>query len=149
MDRQYRSQVVRIDHGPAVSTVGLFEDDLMSIVLPQYIYQQFHNFRFIAAGTKQGMADDKTLRFYFGADPPIVCHPPRPDNYDWRVEIDIGYRLPALYVYSLISHHSTFSIDSGYFTSDLSAGDVTAKMTGECANASDGITQLMFMMEWW
>jgi hypothetical protein len=97
-----------------------------------------------AAGTKTNANGNKTLKFYYGSTS-VTFHPAVNDTTDWFFEATIlfeAYNAQRIYwAGNLILRQYDTAAE------DMSAADTTIKITGECAHASDVITQTMWVVE--
>lgn len=129
------------------STSGTGEDDLKTYTLYKRKWGATGGARFLAAGTKTGANDTKTIKFYVGATGWTV-HAAANDTNDWRLEVTVlnvdGYSQRV----SWVCWNGT-TVAQGYETAsiDTIAADVTIKLTGECAHASDTITQTVWVVD--
>jgi hypothetical protein len=131
-----------------VSSSGTGEDNLKSTVIPQYSHQTYHGLRVKAAGTKTGANGNKTIKLYWGATS-VTTNAAANDTNDWRVEAEIVFVGDGDSNMSWKGYNGT-TLLQGYedaMADDLSSGAITIKLTGECADISDIITQTMFEVE--
>jgi hypothetical protein len=131
----------------SVITSGTGEQDLHSVVLAQDSNDDFQTLHIRAAGVKAGGVGTKEIKFHFGTQS-ITIHPALNDTTDWVFEAHIDFRSDTNHRCLWYCHHSS-TVTSGYdvFTDDLSAGNITLKITGNCAGAGDTINQTMYMVE--
>ena len=127
-------------------TSGTGEQDLRSAVIPQFAQNVYHTVRIKAGGTKSGGNGDCTLKFYFGATP-VTFHPAQTNEFPWQFEIEIQMYDNNSHRAVWIGRHSGRTTNYSTFTDDLDAGSLTVKVTGECANASDVISNQFFRLE--
>jgi hypothetical protein len=128
------------------STSGTGEDNLKSYTLPAGMFAPGKTLRVTAAGTKTAANGNKTLKFYFGASS-VTFHAAANNTNDWKFEAVI---------YSLSSSTQRVSwtgwdgatMLQGYEAFSIDTTSTTAvKITGECADASDTITQTMWQLK--
>jgi hypothetical protein len=102
--------------------------------------------RFRASGAKAGANGNKTLKFHFDTKE-ITFHAAANDTNDWRFEATVEHSAATSQKITWVGWNGT-TMTQGYDThnADLT-GDVTVKITGECAHASDTIYQLTLEME--
>lgn len=130
-----------------VSTSDTGEDDLASVILPQNSQNVYRVIRIKAAGTKTNLNGNKTLKFYCGTDS-ITFHPAINVAGDWRFTAEMTLTGASERRCSWSGFHESVTHGySSFTTDDLSAGNITLKVTGECADGADTITQTMFIVE--
>ncbi|MDD5722703.1 MAG: hypothetical protein PHY29_03060 [Syntrophales bacterium] len=134
----------------SVSSSGTGEDDLMTITIPAGTLRVNGGVRVTAAGTKIGSTGMKTLKMYFGTTN-WTFGTATNDTNDWRCEALIfnAGAVNTQRITWLGSHDSTIIPPmSGYETgTEDTTAAVIVKCTGECADASDTITQTMMLIE--
>ena len=129
-----------------VATSGAGEDDLCSQVIPVNKFQVGERLRIIAAGTKTGGAGNKTIKFYFGSTA-VTFNAAANDTNDWRFQGEIIATTNTAQRFTWVGFNGT-TITQGYDTaSETLTSGVTIKLTGECADAGDTITQTIFLVE--
>lgn len=101
-----------------------------------------------AAGTKTNSNGNKTIKFYLGATSFTVL-PAANDVLSWVVEVDIYTTAAAAQELFIKAYQNSTLVYAKHDTAtiDLSTGTTTMKLTGECANASDVITQTAWVVE--
>ena len=127
-----------------VSTSGTGEDDLSTTTIPVNFYQNHRGITVLAAGVKANSNGNKTIKFYFGATT-FTVFPATNDTADWAFEATIlfeDYNSQRIY---WMGGGSVEQYHVG--TEDMSAGSVEIKITGECANAGDTVTQTMWLLK--
>ena len=134
------------------STSGAGEDDLKSTTIPSPMLGDRDGFRIIAAGTKTGANGDKTIKLHWGTSSWTVCAAANNQN-DWRVEAIIFNTAVNAQRISWIGWDGATPLQ-GYETATIItckmagwAADPIVKITGECADAGDTITQTMWIVE--
>jgi len=130
------------------STSGTGEDTLATIDVPQYAHNAFAGFKICAAGTKTGANGNKTLKWYWGVDA-ITFHAAANDENDWQLETTVLFFDNDSVRLMLRGYNNTTLIQdySGISGNDLDAGDITTKLTAECAHADDEITLAFWRVE--
>jgi hypothetical protein len=129
-------------------TSGTGEDDLRSATITQYTHNSYAGFKVYAAGDKTGANGNKTLKWYWGTTA-VTFHAAANDTNDWQMEAtclfqdndDLHVMLRGYNDTTLVQHYSKINGE------DLGAGNITTKITGECAHADDVITQSMWRVE--
>ncbi len=125
------------------ATSGVGEDDLSTFPIEAGMFARRGFFSVQAAGTKSGANDNKTLKFYVGATA-ITFHAAANNVNNWTFNAT---------VVSLTSNSQGImwvgtdgaTVLSGYDTAaEDSTADFDIKLTGECANLNDTITQKLF-----
>ena len=102
--------------------------------------------RITASGTKTGAGGNKTLKFFFGITS-VTFHAAANSTNDWRFEAVIFNTATNAQVITWIGHDGATPLQ-GYDTAAIdTTADVIVKITGECANAGDTITQKIFSIE--
>ncbi|MCD6197472.1 MAG: hypothetical protein J7K15_02725 [Deltaproteobacteria bacterium] len=129
-----------------VSTSGVGEDDLQTYTLPAGQLGNHGVLHIIASGVKHGSNDNKQLKFYFGPSS-IIFHAAANNINDWYFEAWIGNT----------NYNNQYITWRGYDGTTLLQGfenwvidtrlDTIVKITGECSDASDYITQMMWFIE--
>ncbi len=128
-------------------TVTTGEDDLKTATIPQNIHNAYAGFTVRASGTKTGANGNKTIKFYIGTDA-VTFNAAANDTNDWKLEATVLFVSAAVHRVSLVGYNGTTIVqDYSTSTANLSAADVTTKITGECANAGDVITQTMWRVD--
>jgi hypothetical protein len=149
-------------HKASTATSGTGEDDLKSVTLPAYdgetgaVPMAGHSYHIKAGGTMTNNNDNKTVKLYWGTE--VIATLLEPNNGfvtaaakgydagDWIIEADIyqvqfdtvraaikAYRNEILVLADVVSA-VTYDMSSAF----------TCKLTGECDNGSDVITQFIF-----
>lgn len=143
----YRRVRVQESIPASVSTSGTGEDNLMTFTLPQNAHLYHNTVRITAAGTKTNLNGNKTLKFYCGTDS-VTFHPAANNAIDWGFTMEMTLTGASERRAFWRGFHATSTQGYDAFTTDdLSAGSITLKVTGECSNAADTITQTMFIVE--
>jgi hypothetical protein len=149
-------------HQESTATSGTGEDDLKSVTIPAYDGKAGaspmvgHVYHIKAAGTMTNNNDNKTVKLYWGTEVIatlselnngfVTAAAKGYDAGDWLIEADVyqvqfdtirtivrAYRNENLVLADVVSS-ITFDMSSAF----------TCKITGECDNASDVITQWIF-----
>lgn len=133
-----------------VSTSGTGEDTLATSTIKRGLMGTVGVIHVMASGTKTLLNGAKTIKFHFGASE--ITLTAQNNVHEWFFEAWIwntaagAQRVQWKYRDGItlgLQHH-----DSGYEAWTINTlVDVTMKMTGECANASDTITQTMWRWE--
>jgi len=124
-----------------VATSGTGEDDLFSVAIPADTLGKYGGIRLTAYGIKAGANGNKTIKLHWGSTSWTV-HAAANNTNDWRVQaIIVGNKATNSQKVSWTCMDGT-TLTQGYeaATEDTTAA-VTLKLTGECANAGDTITQ--------
>jgi hypothetical protein len=131
----------------AVSTSGTGEDQLRYTIIPAAMMETTSGFHIFAAGTKSGAGGNKTLKFYFGATA-ITFHAAANNENPWRFEAYIyNTNNASAQGISWIGYDGN-TILQGYDTATVdTSAPVTMKITGECTNGADTITQTLWLVE--
>jgi len=127
----------------AVSTSGTGEQNLITYTIKQNTMPTNGCLSFSMAGTKTNVNGDKTIKLYLGSSS-VTVHPAVNDTRDWLVQGDIilpGSATAQRVTWQCIVGDAGAVSGWESWIEDLSAGDVILKLTGECAHASDIITQ--------
>jgi len=129
------------------STSGTGEDTLATSTIKRGLMGTVGGIHVKAAGTKAGSNGNKTITFYFGDS--TITLVAQNNVHEWHFEAWIWNTAAAAQraVWRFeegLSGGFIFS-NGGYETwTEDTALDVTMKITGECANAGDTITQTMW-----
>jgi hypothetical protein len=100
-----------------------------------------------AAGTKTGTAGSKTIKLHFGATSFTVINATDNNANDWRVQAEIFNTAYNAQRISWIAYDGV-TVTQGYETAAIdTTANVTVKMTGQVANATDNVTQTMWLVE--
>jgi len=122
------------------STDGTGEDILGSTVIQGDTVGIKQTIHVVAAGQITGANGNKTVKFYFGAYS-FTVHPAANDTEDWRCYVTIQRSASAVQRITCLGIHGTTVVhESSTDGSEDMTGDVTMKVTGECADAGDTIT---------
>lgn len=129
------------------STSGTGEDDLKTYTIAANSMGMYGCVKILAAGTKTGSANNKTIKLYFGATA-FTVSPAANDTNDWRVEATIcnQWVTNAQRISWVAFNGNTPTQDYNTASIDTTAA-VTVKLTGECADAGDVINQTMWVVE--
>ena len=128
----------------SVSTSGTGEDDLSSSSISKQLYDSSNGIKITGAGTKTNSNGNKTLKFYFGSTS-VTFNAAANDTNDWRFEGMILFESSDAQRITWNGSGLTHQYDTS--SEDITSGDITIKVTGECAHASDVITQTMWVVE--
>lgn len=129
-------------------TSGTGEDDLKTATLLQYVHNSFAGFRLYAAGQKTGGNGNKTIKWHWGANE-ITFNVAANDTNEWQLKVtalfvDNDSLRVMLRGWNGTTLVQEYSLING---NDLDAGDIITKLTGECADGADVITQTMWRVE--
>ena len=141
-----------VDTTDTVSS-GTGEDDLKTYSIPQETYNDWRGMRVTAAGIKTGANGNKTLKFHIGSSS-LTFNAAANDVVDWVFKADIPFYAPtaasdSYYVIWMGFNGATPLTGYEYWAEDNTAGAVTMKITGECADGGDVITQNTWMVEFY
>jgi hypothetical protein len=134
----------------SVSTVGTGEDNLQTYSITGSTALMGAAGRKMivrAAGTKTGGAGNKTLKFYIGATS-WTFHVAANNTNAWALEVDIyttGSATQTVFIKAYEAGALTYAAQVSS-TEDLVVTK-TMKITGECANGADAITQTLWVVE--
>lgn len=131
-----------------VSTSGTGEDNLKSATVTANSMGLSNGIKVTAWGGNVGANGNKTVKFYFGATAFTVI--PADNNQDsWRVEITLYNTSATAQRGWATAWRGTTEVYSSYITAAIdTTADVTVKLTGECANASDTVSQYSMLAEY-
>ncbi len=136
-----------IDNANA-ATSGTGEDNLQTTVIPANMMSLKGGIKIRAAGTISGANDTKVIKFYFGTSSITMVSAAAGDTTDWQLEIEIWNTATNAQRIVWRGLESDDTALSGYDTdNEDTTAAVTIKLTGECANGSDTITQTMWLVE--
>jgi hypothetical protein len=129
------------------STSGTGEDDLRTTTLYSRELGLKNGVKVFAAGTKTGSAGNKTEKLVLGSTT-IATIGPANDTNDWSIEAEIWNDIgTGSQNYRTITYNgSTVAHDVGT-ASENTLNDLVLKITGECADGADTITQTMWRVE--
>jgi len=131
----------------AVSTSGTGEDVIGSGYIPAGAMELDSGVIVKACGTKTGAAGNKTLKFRFGSTT-ITFHAAANNQNDWKFEAWV-FNTGATNTQGIswVGYDGT-TLLQGYDTAaEDSTAAIYARVTGECADAGDTITQTMHLMQ--
>ena len=129
------------------STSGTGEDDLRSHTVEEYMLPTRASMRIIANGTKTGSAGNKTIKFYVDTDN-VSVHPAANNTNDWQLEVLLIQRTATvLDLYWKMLDGTSITQGDTSITQDYTA-DYDIKLTGECADGADSITQSNMIIEY-
>jgi len=134
-----------IDNSNA-ATAGAGEDDLKTLAIEASALGDTGGLRITAAGIKAGANDNKTLKFYLGVTG-ITFHAAANDVVDWRFEAEIFNTAAGAQRVSWKGYNGTTLLQGYEAWAEDTTADIILKLTGECANAGDTITQTMWVVE--
>jgi len=124
---------------------GTGEDNLASTTIPASLLGTTKGLRIKAAGTITGSNDAKVIKLYFGASSWTVISEAAGDTNDWQIDAVIYNTTATAQRVSWNGLESDGTETSGYETATITTtAAVTLKLTGECTNGSDTITQTMW-----
>lgn len=134
----------------SVASSGTGEDNLNSYSITgstAFMGQANQRMRVRAAGTKTNANGNKTIKFYLGATSWTVF-PAANDVLSWAIEAEIYTTASNAQQILLKGYQNNTLVYAQPVTAaiDLTA-TATMKVTGECANASDVITQTLWEVE--
>ena len=131
------------------STSGTGEDTLMSHTVREGVFGVQGGLRVTAFGIKSGSAGNKTLKLHFGSTS-ITFHAAANNENDWKLEAYIvNYRDDTNQTISWVGYDGTTLLQGrDVATEDTTGGDITLKITGECADGGDTIYQDAFIVEY-
>jgi hypothetical protein len=131
----------------ATSTSGTGEDDLKSHTIIANTLGVLGGLRLVAVGTKTGTAGNKTIKLYLG-ETAITVHPAANDTNEWRVEAEIITISLTTHKVNYIAWNGNTLVAQGQqtITADSEA-NITLKLTGECADGKDSITQTFWIIK--
>ena len=130
-----------------VSTSSTGEDDLMSYTVPaDRTGINGTGIRITATGTKTNSNGNKTVSLYVNGTA-YVFNAAANDTNDWRVQAEVyAINATTARVCVLGFNGTTIFQDNGPLAVAFASGFIV-KLTGECANGSDVITQNSMMVE--
>jgi len=129
-----------------VSTSGTGEDDLKSFTILGNSVGIGKGIKVLAAGTKSSANGNKTIKFHFGSTS-ATFNAANNDTNDWRFEAFVMLTATGAQKITWAGWNGT-TLTQGYEgASEDMTGSVVMKVTGECAHASDSITQQMWVLE--
>jgi len=148
-ETQYIGPIKYVDQNNN-DTSGTGEDDLASFTYPGGYLGKSGGIRILATGTITGTNDAKTVKIYFGAKAMTVVSAAAGDATEWRAEAWVfnnGNTSVQRIHFEGIESDGTRLVD--YFTTSAidTTSDISIKLTGECANAGDVISQKTFLIE--
>jgi len=130
------------------ATSGAGEDTLASDTQRASSLSTNMGIHIFAAGTKTGAAGNKTIKLYFGTTSWTV-HPAANNELNWTLEAEIWNTAADAQRGWIRFWNDDTLVYADYITAaeDTSAGTFVIKLTGECADAGDTITQTMFRLK--
>jgi len=129
------------------TTDGTGEDDLASHSITAGLLSSNGGIKIKAAGTISGANDAKTIKLHFGASSWTIISAAAGDETDWIVNAEAYNTATNAQRIRWQGIESDGTLTTGYETAAIdTTAAVTLKFTGECANASDTITQTMFQV---
>lgn len=139
---------IKVD-GSDKATSGTGEDNLNTVIVPTDYHNYHRGIKIKAVGTISGTNNTKIIKLHFGSTSWTVVSAASGDVTDWQIEAEIFFTAAATQRIVWKALESDGTILSGYETAteDLGSGDITCKLTGECANASDTITQTIWTVK--
>lgn len=139
---------IKVD-GSDKATSGTGEDNLNTVIVPQNYHNYHGGIKIKASGTISGTNNTKVIKLHFGSASWTVINAASGDVTDWQIEAEIFFTAAATQRIVWKAFESDGTMLSGYETAtqDVGAGDITCKLTGECVNAGDTVTQTMWNIE--
>ncbi|MBU2249275.1 MAG: hypothetical protein KKD77_21185 [Gammaproteobacteria bacterium] len=130
------------------ATSGTGEDDLASTTFAEYFLGNRSGLRISASGLVTGANNTKTIKVHFGTWSSAIMAQAAGDQNNWEVEIIVFNTTAATQRiwYKSMEADGTFGAAYANLTVNT-ALPLTVKLTGECVNAGDTITQKMWMIE--
>ena len=131
-----------------VSSSGTGEDDLMTYTLPADWMGKTGVLHIKASGTITGSNGNKTIKFYFGATA-YTLHTAANNTGDWSADIYIYQHTDrATQALDILVYHGSAVLLNDHATGAVTTTSTVAiKLTGECADAGDTITQNTMLIE--
>ena len=131
------------------NTSGTGEDDLRDTTIYLETLGPGGGIRIQASGTITGANNTKVIKLYFGATSITAISAAAGDQTDWNIDATIFNTATNSQVWKWMGLENDGTITSGNDTSaiDTAAADVTVKLTGECADVGDTITQKLWVVE--
>ena len=129
-----------------VATSGTGEDDLATLTVTQNSMGATGGLRITAAGTKTGGNGNKTIKLYWGSSG-WEFNAAANDTNDWRVEAEIFNTAVNAQRISWQGWNGATPLQGYETETEVTTADVTLKITGECADGGDTITQTMWIVE--
>ena len=142
----FGNRIVLAASNGTISTIGAGEDDLYSTTIGSGVLGATGGIHLVGAGTKTNANGNKTLKLHLGGSSWTI-HPASNNEAEWFVEACIFNSATASQRISIVA--SGTSTTSDYAASAIvdTAVDVTLKITGECADVNDIITQTLWFVE--
>lgn len=131
------------------TTSGTGEDDLSSVTITGGTIGATGSIEVMACGTITGAAGNKTLKLYFGATA-IITSATAAGTADWMLRARISNTATGAQriLTEWSDHQSATNYNQDYITAAIdTTSSVIVKVTGECANGADTITQTMFEVQ--
>lgn len=129
------------------STAGTGEDNLAVLTLNNYALAYTNGVRIRAAGTITGAGGTKTIKLYIHTQTVTLLSAVTTTN-DWRLEAEVLWSAFNTWRVSWVFYDGATIAGQGYEDmSVVSTVQYTTKLTGECANGGDVITQKMWVVE--
>lgn len=138
-----------LDHrdGSYIATSGAGEDDLQSYTVAADTMGIFGGLRIIAAGVKVVGGGNKTLKLHWGAAS-YTFHIAANNTNDWRLEAIIyNENNASVQRISWVGYDGATVLQGYESGAQDTTGDITVKITGECADAGDRIDQYIWLVE--
>lgn len=128
------------------SSSGTGEDTLATATIPANTMGASGSLVVSGGGTITGVAGNKTIKLYFGATSWSICAAAG-DAGDWQFEAVVTNTATNAQRINLRAWRNGALVYSGYETTAVdTTGDVEVKVTGECADGGDTITQTLFSL---
>lgn len=131
------------------SSSGTGEDDLASVTITGGTIGSTGSIEVLAAGTITGAGGNKTLKLYFGGTA-IITSATAAGTSDWMLRARISNTASSaqrIFV-EWSDHQSATNFNKDYTTLAIdTSANAILKVTGECANGADVITQTMFEVQ--
>ena len=125
---------------------GTGEDTLQSTIIPAGMLSTYGGLKVFAAGIKTGANGNKTIKIYFGSAS-VTFNVAANDTNDWSVTAYMFNTAAGSQVIHVIGFNGTTVVQDYITATEDTTAAMTVKITGECANGADVITQKIWLVE--
>jgi hypothetical protein len=130
------------------ATVSTGEDNLTVKTIGSGVMGATGGIKIKSAGTIAGTNNNKVIKLHFGASSWTVISAAAADETDWEIEASIVNTATNAQRIMWRGIESDGTIKAGYETAAIdTTANVVLKLTGECTNSTDVITQRIWTVE--
>lgn len=130
----------------AYPSAGTGETNLAQVAINNYAIGYTNGLRIHAAGNITGAAGTKTIKLYFDLQTITLLNAVATTS-DWRLEAEVLWSGNANWVVSWVFYNGATIAGQGCTPLTEATVAYPIKLTGQCSNGADAITQKIFVVE--